>query len=962
VSQNMNKHSLWETLSTLSDDTVETWIHKHRDQLDLETLQTLKAKAEQISEQGDIDTALKLFERGALVAQALNDPLAMGLIWRGRAIVFQRYEHYEQSLAATHQAVDLYEQHGTEFDVAAARVIEIYVLGALERFDEAIELGHWIRPRFARENSQWAKLGLAKVAANLGAIYAQSWRLEQAMQELGQAAQLYQELGMPEQVAWVFHDMGLTASQMDQLGLAKQYYAQAHADLAAAGYVFLLTRMQFNLAMICIRQGQYEQALDRLLQARVELSRLPDAPDHAFVDLFESQVRRALNQPEQGEALLRRALATFERLDRRTEIARVLLELGCLLAARRTPDELAEGLSCLERAEVHLDDLDMPLLTAWLQLEQGEILLRLGRVTQAARQAQAGRVVFGEAGLSLRCAQADALLADCCWRLQPYKARHLYASALQTAGQDQPLVAARGWHGLGKLAAAAGDVDAAEQAYEKAIALLENVRRSLCGHSHQAGFLEDKQGLIEELLAALHTQAGREYSVLAWVEQFKARVLADLLAEQPPDSGSDPKLLDLLARRKQLRRQLDRRLSSLLDQSHLAEMRQRGPSLAAHDDYQTHELSSVRQQLQALEEQIVWQRDNACDWREGAPIDPRQMHCLLDEQTLLVSYYAAAGRLYALTVTHVEGDVRIHALHLGTDEVEERWWQTRRLVARPTSRVTAVQARLARLWEGLIAPLDLQNRLRDGTRLLILPHRGLFHVPFAGLYDAQGGQYLVERWSVQLAPSATILERCQRRERGALQHVLVGYPGSPGQPGYLPGVEEEIQTLAGILPRATVLLGEEATMDNVMAVSPKSQVLHLAGHAFYDNTNPLESGMPLAGGRWLRAADLYLHYGHLDGATVVLSGCSAGRGRPSGGDVMGLTSAFLYAGAVGVVAGLWRVDDAATADLMTNFYRELDRGATDALRLAQLGLLHSERYAHPYFWAPFALSGASDGR
>ena len=86
-----------------------------------------------------------------------------------------------------------------------------------------------------------------------------------------------------------------------------------------------------------------------------------------------------------------------------------------------------------------------------------------------------------------------------------------------------------------------------------------------------------------------------------------------------------------------------------------------------------------------------------------------------------------------------------------------------------------------------------------------------------------------------------------------------------------------------------------------------------------------------------------------------------GRGRPSGGDVLGLTSAFLYAGAVEMIAGLWRVDDTATAELMMAFYRELGSGVdtADALRQVQLKLLHDGRYAHPYFWAPFALSGGS---
>jgi CHAT domain-containing protein len=393
-------------------------------------------------------------------------------------------------------------------------------------------------------------------------------------------------------------------------------------------------------------------------------------------------------------------------------------------------------------------------------------------------------------------------------------------------------------------------------------------------------------------------------------------------------------------------------------------MRQRGPALAAHDDYQARGLSAARRQLQSLEEQIARQRDAAFDWREGEPINPRRVHRLLDEQTLFISYYSADGRLHALTATNVKGDVQRHALPVGIDEVEKRWQQARRLVARPTSQVAGARARLARLWDNLIAPLGDQ-RLQEKTRLLILPHRGLFHVPFAGLYDSVEARYLVERWTVQLAPSATILARCQRWKQGAARYMLVGYPGHPDQPDHLPGVEKELNALAGLLPNATVLWGQQATLHNVLDAAPQSRVLHLAGHAFYDGARPLESGMPLARGRWLRASDLYLRHGFMAGSTVVLSGCSAGRGCPTGGDVLGLTSAFLYAGAVGVVAGLWRVDDDATADLMTSFYRELDNSSTnsaDALRLAQLRLLRSERYAHPCFWAPFGLSGASSGR
>ncbi len=138
-------------------------------------------------------------------------------------------------------------------------------------------------------------------------------------------------------------------------------------------------------------------------------------------------------------------------------------------------------------------------------------------------------------------------------------------------------------------------------------------------------------------------------------------------------------------------------------------------------------------------------------------------------------------------------------------------------------------------------------------------------------------------------------------------------------------------------------------------------LIHLAGHVFYNAQEPLEAGMPLADGRWLRASDLYLQYGRLAGTIVTLSGCSSGRGRTVGGDVLGLTSAFLYAGATAIVAGLWQVNDAATTRLMKLFYQKLNEGTlvSEALQYAQINLLHSQDFAHPYFWSPFQLSGGN---
>jgi CHAT domain-containing protein len=75
---------------------------------------------------------------------------------------------------------------------------------------------------------------------------------------------------------------------------------------------------------------------------------------------------------------------------------------------------------------------------------------------------------------------------------------------------------------------------------------------------------------------------------------------------------------------------------------------------------------------------------------------------------------------------------------------------------------------------------------------------------------------------------------------------------------------------------------------------------------------------------------------------------------------VGLTRGFMYAGAPRVLATLWSVDDAATAHVMTQFYRELlvnERQPADALRRAQLAMLDDYRWSAPYYWAGFVLQG-----
>ncbi|MEM1440515.1 MAG: CHAT domain-containing tetratricopeptide repeat protein [Pseudomonadota bacterium] len=145
-----------------------------------------------------------------------------------------------------------------------------------------------------------------------------------------------------------------------------------------------------------------------------------------------------------------------------------------------------------------------------------------------------------------------------------------------------------------------------------------------------------------------------------------------------------------------------------------------------------------------------------------------------------------------------------------------------------------------------------------------------------------------------------------------------------------------------------------------------ARILHIATHGFADDEIPARSGLALsmidANGKpttgFVGLRDIYGL--QLDAELVVLSACETALGQDLAGEgLLGLTRGFMFAGARRVVATLWRVEDRATAELMTVFYSELFQGTapTRALLVAKQTLRSDRRYKHPYYWSGFTLQG-----
>lgn len=187
----------------------------------------------------------------------------------------------------------------------------------------------------------------------------------------------------------------------------------------------------------------------------------------------------------------------------------------------------------------------------------------------------------------------------------------------------------------------------------------------------------------------------------------------------------------------------------------------------------------------------------------------------------------------------------------------------------------------------------------------------------------------------------------------------------------LPFTRREAMAITALVPESErkVALGFDA--NRALAISSELanyRYLHFATHGLLSGEQPELSGLAFSlfdergekQNGFLRGLDVYSL--RLSAELVVLSGCRTALGKEVHGEgLMGLTRGFMYAGARRVLAGLWNVNDAATAELMRRFYKEMlgEKRLTPAaaLRAAQVSMWREPRWRSPFYWAAFMLQG-----
>ncbi|MFQ3583049.1 MAG: CHAT domain-containing protein [Chloracidobacterium sp.] len=871
---------------------------------------------------------------------------------------------------------------------------------ALEQFQQALA-----NYEAAEDND-----GASETLTTLGLIYDNLGETQRAIECYQRALPLRRSISEPHALIQLLNNLGRAYDNAGEKRQAVATYRQAVGLVEAIQDPETIAVLYTNLGYTLDILGEKQEALD-LLERAITLARQVGCTD-CEGDALNNQglVYESLGSLARAREHIERAVAVYRQLNNRrslaialTNLARVQSKQGELELARRTLEEA------------------LPLRRAGGD-KRGEAytLTGLGSIHVAQQQPEPSLRYFDQA-LSLRRETGDrrgeavtlASIAQTQLLLgRPGPAETTFEQALdifQAISDRNNTSTILYW--LAKLRRDAGDLTAARDRIEQSITIAESLRTKVASQELRSTYfasIKDYYDLYIDILMQLHRRqptAGFDAQALQVAERARARTLLDLLTEANATvrQGADP---ELLARE----RDLQSRLATLTDRLTILMVRN-----APEPQRQAlrQDLAHLAEDLARVRQTIRERNPRYADLTQPTPptVAELQQQCR-DADTTLLFYSLGETRSYAWAVTR-QGLRSFELLPRHTiNAAAQLFW---RVCQQPTTDPTADGAALARL---ILAPL---GRALDTKRLVIVPDEGLHYTPFAALPDPlRPGHQLVERCELINLPSATALlaQRRHRVERPAphgevailadpvfdlddprLSHSRTTNP-QPDQTREiglklagdrlkqaaqhvellpddtaeltiprLPGTRREADAITACFPtsRRLRLTDFDANREALLAgEAAKYRILHIASHGLMDNEQPELSSLILSrfapDGRpqegTVGLADIFNL--PLAAELVVLSACKTGLGAYVRGEgLVGLTRGFMYAGAPQVVVSLWSISDRATARLMTDFYRALQRKqpTAGALRAAQLSLLRDTNYRHPFFWAAFQLQG-----
>jgi CHAT domain-containing protein/tetratricopeptide (TPR) repeat protein len=897
----------------------------------------------------DTHQALALADSALAIAKKLRNKqcVAQGLRAKANALYVAgnnrtAVEHHER-------AIQLYSSLGVWKEAARTLSSSIQPLILLGEYDRALQAAERAREIFSRLDEPHR---IARLEINVGNIFHRQDRFEEALEFYERAYHALLPYQDTEGIAVVLSNMAVCLISLNDFPRALATYQKARSVCEQNSMPLLVAQADYNIAYLYYLRGEYSVAIERLYAARRACEATGDGYHFALCHLDLSDVYLELNLSEEAREMAHEGFLRFEKLGFRYESAKTLANEAIAYGQQ---SKTVQALECFAKArEIFAKEKNQ--VWPWLvDLYQALLLFHEGRHFEARRLCKAACSFFDESVLYGKAILAHLLLARIAVQLgeADEAGREADICLSRLSSTPAPLLAHQVHFLLGQLARGRGDLGAAHASYQEARRSLESLRSNIHSEELKISFAKNRLQVYEALVELYLEGAAGETSpsqALACIEAAKSRSMIEMIFQ----SGRSLPMGEVG------QSELVRRIRDLREDLNWYYHRIELEQLQAESASRTR-IQKLREQAQSREDELLRTlRELPAHERESATLEVTGEFSLellqkcLPPETVLIEYFTAGERILACIVTKSQIEFQpvslvsrvAHHLHLLRFQLSKFAMGAEYVQRFLKPLQQATEGHLESLYVELIAPV--RNLLR-ARRLVFVPHGALHFLPFHALH--RGGEYLCDLFDISYAPSATIFALCQEKPLRADGASLVfGIPDPRA-----PEIQAEVESVAAILPQNELFLDEQASSATLRERGPHARLVHIATHGIYREDNPMFSGIRLGDG-YLNLYDLYQM--QLPASLVTLSGCATGMNVVAAGDeLLGLQRGLFCAGAMTLLLSLWDVHDLSTAELMQNFYRGYISNGDLAAALRQAMLDLRKKYPHPYYWAPFFLTG-----
>ncbi len=835
----------------------------------------------------------------------------------------------------------------------------------------------------------------------LGGIHGDLSEQQEGLKHLARALPLMRAIDDRVGEAQVLNTMGMIYSSLGELEKAREHYDQAFQLFEVLGDRRGQATTLNNIGGIYDRVGETQKALNCYFKALPLRRAVNDRVGEAYALTNIGAIYSDLRENHKALTYYDQALAIIRAIGHRYGEATLLNNIGGVYSVL---DENQKALDCFNQVLKLIRDIGDRRGEAHTLTNMGEVYSSLGQRQIAIEHYDKALALFqatgdrrGEAYVLHSFGLIFHELGESEKAFNYYNQALILLQAMGDRNGEAKTIAE-----IARIERDRKNFTEARAKIELALSIAESLRTKVAGPDLRASYFAAKQkyyAFYIDLLAQLQQRSSNQtYGAAAFQvsERAHARALLDILNEAKANIRRGVSS-HLLKKETEIFRAIAK-LQTDLREKQLTEAQKTEINM---------QLSAEEEKLSALQLELRQSNPKFADLQYPHPLKIAEVqNRLLTAQDVLLEYALGEEHSYLWAVTKNKSEM----FQLPPQkEIEEQVQQFLARVNREPLLGFSPTPLGKVLYDSLIAPSS--KFLQNQTNLIIIPDGILHYLPFEALVakvEKSQPQYLIEKMNISYGPSASVLaflksqkpasspsellafgdpvfgdERAaEKREPVApdttaadslLEHVTERglYEAVGFEFKRLPNTGDEIQNIASHFDstRRLLYMRGEAKEERLKAATLRRfRYLHFATHGLLNEQVPGRSAIVLtldddpAEDGFLQINEIFNL--DLDADLVTLSACQTAKGKLLRGEgVVGMMRAFMYAGARSLLVSLWPVQDKPTADFMPKFYGYLKAGRpkNEALRQAKLEFIRSETdgLRHPYFWAPFVLSGSS---